>query len=89
MGGSGLRLGQARALAATHARAHRHDVRIEPWESFALVELVAAAEFGGPFAGAAGPPQADADAVPHRSRWEYRPGCSCRLCVNDRAARER
>jgi hypothetical protein len=84
---SPLRLGQARLLAEGHARRTRHDVRIEPWDSFALVELVAAQELGGPFAGQPPtPPDRPTRSQHEDPRWQYRAGCSCRFCVEARAA---
>lgn len=82
---SALRLGQARQLAEGHARRTRHDVRIEPWDSFALIELVSAAEAGGPFAGQP-PTPVDRPRTPHTEdpRWQYRAGCSCRYCEQAR-----
>jgi hypothetical protein len=77
-----LRLGQARLLAEGHARRTHHDVRIEPWDSFQLIELVTAAESGGPFAGQP-PTPPDRPSRPHEvdPRWQYRAGCSCRYCA--------
>lgn len=44
---SAVRLHQARLLAEHHARKAQHDVRIEPWDSFQLIELVPAPGSGG------------------------------------------
>jgi hypothetical protein len=44
---SALRLGQARRIAEAHARNTHHDVRIEPWDSFQLIELVRPPGSGG------------------------------------------
>ena len=35
-----LTLGQARKVADAHCRSRRHEVRVEPWAAFNLVELV-------------------------------------------------
>jgi hypothetical protein len=86
---SALPLGQARRVAEAHARNTGHDVRIEPWESFALIELVRASECGGPFAGASAAPEPSAELAQLRARENYRPGCRCRHCDAARASGDR
>jgi hypothetical protein len=86
---SAVRLDDARRLAQAHAQRTHHDVRIEPWDSFALIELVTRNEDGGPFAGMPPWPEAPASGVRDDCPTDYRPGCSCRLCDAARAQRDR
>lgn len=85
---SALRLEQARRLALGHARRYHHNVRIEPWDSFQLIETVTPDDSAPFFGQVPDEPHAVGDRPPpHQAADIPRMGCGCFLCANARSQR--